>query len=660
VTTSKITAEDLYRIHFINDPQVSPDGERVVFVQTIIDEKKKYRSHLFLQESESSECAQWTNGETKDIHPRWSPDGKQIAFLSNRTGKNQIWLISSTGGEGTQLTHCKNGVDSFTWSPDGNNMLFSTRISSQDSLEEQGELEEAKDMKEPYVVNQLQYKSDELGLLDGKHCQLVLIDLQTKDLRQLTDGDYDHGDGAWSPDASKIAFVANRSGNEYETFKSDLYVITLDNGEWKQLTNGTGSFSSPVWSPDGTKLSCLGHELQYEGATLDRVWVFNVESGEKACLSAHWDVHAGDAAIGDMRSGHSSAGAIWSADGKGLYFLASEKGNTNLYYTDLKGTIQQLGVKKDRHVFSYSLDAKREVAILGVSDPQNPGDLYRLSLFEGTEQRLTAVNQWLCDVELSKPEPLEFKAKDGWRIHGWILKPVGFQEGEKYPLVLEVHGGPHAMYANTFFHELQLLAAQGFVVLYTNPRGSNGYGQAFVEACRGDYGGRDYTDLMSAMDYALAHYDFIDPKRLGVTGGSYGGFMTNWIVGHTDRFKAAVTQRSISNWVSFYGVSDIGYFFTEWEISGNGFASPDTLWAHSPIRFVTNITTPLLILHGERDFRCPIEQAEQFYVALKHQNKAPVEFVRFPDSNHELSRSGEPSLRIDRLNRITGWFAKYL
>jgi dipeptidyl aminopeptidase/acylaminoacyl peptidase len=660
MTKCKITAEDLYRIHFVNDPQVSPDGERVVFVQTIMDEKKKYRSHLFIQQIKSKEVIQWTNGETKDTQPRWSPDGKQIAFLSNRTGKNQIWHISSAGGEATRLTHCKNGVNTFSWSPEGKTILFSTPLSSQDSLTEQEESEGKQDVKEPYVVNHLRYKSDGLGLLDGKHSQLVLINLKTKKLRQLTDGEYDHSDGAWSPDGSKIALVANRSGNEFETFKSDLYVISLQNGEWKQLTNGTGSFSSPVWSPDGTKLSCLGHELEYDGATLERVWVFDVESGEMTCITGQWDVHAGDAAIGDMRSGHSSSGAIWSVVGKGLYFLASENGNTNLYYTDLNGSIQQLGAATNRHVFSFSLDSKQEFALLGVSDPQNPGDLYCLSLIDGTEQRLTAVNEWLHEIELSAPEPLEFSVQDGWKIHGWILKPVGFQEGVKYPMVLEVHGGPHAMYANTFFHELQLLAAQGYVILYTNPRGSHGYGQAFVDACRGDYGGKDYTDLMSAVDHVLEYYDFIDDMRLGVTGGSYGGFMTNWIVGHTDRFKAAVTQRSISNWISFYGVSDIGYFFSEWEIGGNGFETQDKLWAHSPIRFVFNVATPLLILHGERDYRCPIEQAEQFYVALKHQNKAPVEFVRFPDSNHELSRSGEPTLRVERLNRIIGWFAKYL
>ena len=239
------------------------------------------------------------------------------------------------------------------------------------------------------------------------------------------------------------------------------------------------------------------------------------------------------------------------------------------------------------------------------------------------------------------------------------MKPVGFEAGKKYPLIVEVHGGPHMMYSNAFMHEFQVLTAKGYGVLYINPRGSHGYGQAFVDAVRGDYGGGDYHDIMDATNFAINHFDWIDEDRLGVTGGSYGGFMTNWIVGHTNKFKAAATQRSISNWVSFYGVSDIGYFFTEWEHKTNKLDDIDKLWEISPLRYVNNIETPLLILHSEKDYRCPIEQGEQLYVALKHQDK-PTRFVRFPESNHELSRNGDPALRISRLNEIIEWFDTYI
>ena len=234
----------------------------------------------------------------------------------------------------------------------------------------------------------------------------------------------------------------------------------------------------------------------------------------------------------------------------------------------------------------------------------------------------------------------------------------GLRRREKYPLIVEIHGGPHAMYANTFFHELQLLAAQGYGVLYVNPRGSHGYSQEFVDAVRGNYGGGDYEDIMAGLDYAIKENSWIDTVRLGVTGGSYGGFMTNWIVGHSNRFKAAVTQRSISNWISFFGVSDIGYYFSDWQI-GAGMNDVDKLWEHSPLKCAKNVETPLLILHSEKDFRCPIEQAEQLYITLKSMGKE-TEFVRFPDANHNLSRTGTPNLRIARLDEITGWFAKYL
>ena len=260
--------------------------------------------------------------------------------------------------------------------------------------------------------------------------------------------------------------------------------------------------------------------------------------------------------------------------------------------------------------------------------------------------------------ELSSPEAIEFEGADGWKVNGWIMKPIGYEEGKKYPLILEIHGGPHAMYGNTYFNEFQILAAEGFAVLYVNPRGSHGYGQKFVNAVRGDYGGNDYQDLMCAVDYALDNFDYIDSERLGVTGGSYGGFMTNWIVGHTNRFKAAVTQRSISNWISFYGVSDIGYYFTDWQILAD-LNEIEKLWDHSPLKYVDHVETPLLILHGENDFRCPIEQAEQLFIALKHRKKE-TKFVRFPESNHELSRSGKPALRINRLEYIRDWFLKYL
>lgn len=665
-----MTAEDLYRIAFLEEPQLSPDGTKVAYVVKSIDESRQYRSHLFVQGIEQDAPVQWTYGSVLDTAPRWSPDGRSLAFVSNRSGQPQIWLFSAEGGEPRQLTTCRHGARQPVWSPDGTRILFSTRLSVDERADEEAPPSTDREasasagddrrVKRPMVIDRLKYKSDESGFFDGKYRHLAVLDLITGEVRQITEGPYDHDGGAWSPDGTMIAFTANRTDDPDRALIADVYVVSIRTDEWRRLTNGTGVFSVPSWSPDGSRIACIGHEKEYAGATLKRIWTIDLVSGGMTCVTRDWDVHVGDVAIGDMRSDHADRPVLWTPDGSGVYFLASDRGSTGVYHAGLDGSVSPVA-GGERHVYAVTMDRERKTAVLAASDPLNPGDLYRLSLTTGVERRLTRINQALLDeVVLSRPEPLAFEAEDGWQIHGWIMKPVGWREGETYPLILEIHGGPHMMYGYTFFHEMQMLASRGYAVLFTNPRGSHGYGQRFVDACRGDYGGKDYRDLMNAVDYAVKTFAFIDESRMGVTGGSYGGFMTNWIVGQTNRFRAAVTQRSISNWLSFYGVSDIGYFFAADEIGANLYDNPDKLWQHSPLRHAAQVETPLLILHGERDYRCPIEQAEQFYAALKHQGKAPVRLVRFPDANHELSRSGDPVLRVERLRLIADWFDQYV
>lgn len=659
MTKRKIESTDLFRLTSITDPQWDKHSRKYAFVQTTVhEEENEYRSTIYVGDLEGN-AVPFTSGKGRATSPRWSPEGSKLAFVSNRNEKSQLYVMPVNGGEAEQVTFCKNGARGPVWSPCGTKILFSTSVESAEDLHSTSSKSEEKKKPEPLVVEKMRYKSDAKGFLDNKNDHLAILDLKTKEVSLLTEGDRDYGSAAWSPDGTKIAFVANLEENPDVSLVSDVYVMDVQSKEKKKITHSNGFFSTISFSPDGQYLGFLGHEKEFHSATLTRVWVTQIATGETHCLTENLDVEVGDVAIGDFHSGNVNPGLMWTEESEGFYFLMSDQGATGIYFGSLDGSMYPIHLP-DEHVYAVSMLTDTHEAIVGVSNSTDPGELYHLDFRSQTRTQLTKVNEtWKNEVELSVAEPIRYKAPDGWDLHGWIMKPAGFEEGKKYPTILEVHGGPHAMYANTYFHEFQTLTAQGFVVLFTNPRGSHGYGQEFVDAVRGDYGGKDYLDVMAAMDYALETFDFIDEKNLGITGGSYGGFMTNWVVSHTDRFKAAVTQRSISNWLSFYGVSDIGYYFSEWEVKGDMGEKVDKLWDHSPIKYVSNVNTPLLILHGERDYRCPVEQAEQLFIALKQQGKT-TKLVRFPGANHELSRSGDPALRIHRLDHIKNWFVEYL
>ncbi len=666
MATSKraISVDDFTKLEVCSDPQFSPSGDGYAYVSTTVH-GEEYRSQLYYQHLGEHTVKQWTFNHHKNSHPRFSPDGKKVVFQSDRSGVDQLWLMFLTGGEAKRLTFLKNGAYDPEWSRDGKYIIFTAPLTKDDCLHEQKEQTEEERKKEqeeqkqqPLVIHHLNYKSDAKGLLDHKKNQIILYDLENDSFQQLTTSDVNHQFQDISPDGNVILFTANFNEDTVDEPTNDLYAFHIRSQEITQLTSRKGMYDAARFSPSGDKIAYLGIDLQYAGATLDDLFVFDVNTNERTCLSTEWDFLPRDAMISDTRYGESDIGPIWSKNEEQIFFIGTKHGMTGLYATNLHGELQAL-YEENNHVFGFSYDPYRENFILGMSSPTNPSDFYQLEK-EGNVTKRTNLNaSFLEEVDLCEPEPLTFRAEDGWEIHGWLLRPYRFIEGKKYPLIVEIHGGPHVMYGQTFFHELQLLAAQGYAVLYVNPRGSHGYGQEFVNACRHDYGGQDYQDIMCALDHTLHHYSFIDENRLGVTGGSYGGFMTNWIVGHTNRFKAAVTQRSISNWLSFYGVSDIGYFFTRWEHGLDLLDDPEKLWDLSPLKYAKNVATPLLILHGECDLRCPIEQAEQLFITLKHLQKE-VEFVRFPDANHELSRSGKPKMRIKRLHHICRWFKKYL
>jgi len=661
--TSKqgIQPEDLYHLKSVADPQLSPDGTEVVYVETRMDEKKNdYISNLFYINLKDKTPQQWTFGEDRTSSPVWSPDGSQIAFLSTRTGKSQIYVLSRAGGEAKQVTHCKNGATSPVWSPCGKKIAFSVVLGKDETILDKAEDEKKKDKElKPLEIEKMKHKSDAGGFIDMEQfTHIAIVNVASGELEQVTEGkEYCHL-GTWSPDGKYLTYLADKAEDLDFSFNVDIYLLELESKQSHKLTEGSGAYYQTAWSPNSRYLSFVGGEREFENATQAKLWIYDMEQKLLNCVTSEFDAPVGDFVIGDFLQGVASPRVQWMNDNHSFYFQVTDHGNAAIYYGNVDGEIYP-AIHDDQYVYGFSLDAQNDQAIAAISTTTNPGDLFYVNLKTGDKEQLTSINEdFLKTKTLAVPESIEFEGAEGWKVNGWIMRPVGYEAGKKYPLILEIHGGPHAMYGNTYFNEFQILAAQGFAVLYTNPRGSHGYGQKFVDAVRGDYGGNDYADLMAAVDYALEHYDFIDQDRLGVTGGSYGGFMTNWIVGHTNRFKAAVTQRSISNWISFAGVSDIGYYFTDWQIQA-GLDDIEKLWHHSPLKYVDKVETPLLILHGEKDYRCPIEQAEQLFIALKYRKKQ-TKFVRFPEANHELSRSGKPTLRINRLEYIRDWFVKYL
>lgn len=658
MTTRKLQVEDLFNFHSVASPKVSPDGTEAVFIKTYMDEEEnKYVSNLFHIHLDTEEVTQWTYGKDQVSTPAWSNDGQQIAFLSNREEKNQVYIMSRKGGEAKKITDFDKGVASFLWSPCGKKIWVNGSVKEAETFTYQAEKAEQK-KPQPYRTTKMKYQMDGAGLIPQDiFKQIGTVNIQTGEVTQFTEGNHQHHLMAVSHDGEKVVIGVNRSENQDREFKLPLYLVDGKSKEEIVIVEADGHYGDVAFSFDDQKIAYIGSDRRYENATQSELYVYDIKNETTVCITENIDAPVGDLVVADAQQGTSAPGVVWTENDE-LYFQLSTMGDVRLYYATLDGAVYPASPEKE-HIYDYDFVKDGSFAVVAVSHPTHPGELYKQTITTGERRQLTSFNQkFIEEVTLVEPEAIVYKSVKDWDVHGWLLKPANFKEGEKYPLIVEVHGGPATMYANTFFHELQLLTAKGYGVLYVNPRGSHGYNQAFVDAVRNDYGGGDYADIMAGLDYVIEKNDWIDTNRLGVTGGSYGGFMTNWIVGHTNRFKAAVTQRSISNWVSFYGVSDIGYYFSEWQ-HGADMKDVQRLWDFSPLKYAENIETPLLILHSENDLRCPMEQAEQLFITLKSMGKE-TELVRFPEADHNLSRTGIPNLRIARLKEITDWFDKYI
>ncbi|NLW16049.1 MAG: S9 family peptidase [Firmicutes bacterium] len=652
----KIVAEDICALNFVGDAQLAPDG-RVAYVLTEVDRAKNgYRSALW-SVMPGAEPVRLTYGQRADgglvreSRPRWRPGGG-LSFVSNRQGKPQVFLLEATEGEARQLTTAPEGVSEYVWSPDGRYLAF---------VSKDPEDEEAAKDRNPDVrhITHLRYKFNGVGFTDTRKKHLHVLDLEDGSVRRVTDGDFDVANVAGSPDGARLAFSACIGCDCELHMIPDIWVVNVDGSNLQRLTQGKGAANSPVFSPDGTKIAYFGHEKGEVGYANNDLWVIPASGGQPVNLTEALDRSVGCSVGGDARMDGGSALAAWTADGEHLFVTVTDGGTCHLYRVGLNKEISRLTYGEISITsFSHAVVNGQDALTFIAGSVSNPGDVYLWQA--GETKRLTAVNEAvMADWQLASPERFTVETAPGWEIEGWIMKPIDFTPGEKYPLILHIHGGPHATYGYAFMHEFQLLAAKGYGVLYTNPRGSRGYGEEFTKGVVGDWGGGDYVDLMGAVDYALK-LDWVDESRLGVTGGSYGGYMTNWIVTQTDRFKAAVTLRSISNIYTKYGCSEIGWYGNKAGFGGRDlWDSEDFIMERSPIRYAPRVKTPILIIHSEEDYRCPMEQAEQWYVALKRLG-VTTEFVRFAGENHELSRSGKPRNRIDRLNFILGWFQRFV
>ncbi|MDP9380372.1 MAG: S9 family peptidase [Chloroflexota bacterium] len=648
-----MTAEDLYGFRFASDPQISPDGANVAYVLAHIDrESDEYRQAVYLVPADgSTPPRRYTYGPKRDNHPRWSPDGSQLLFVSDREGKPQVYVMPSDGGEARKVTDLSNGAGCPVWSPDGARVAFISRTGVDVD-------EDISDIVS-YHYTEAYYKDDGEGIKRG-HNHLFVQDLDGGDTMQLTEGPDDYRDPAWSPDGAYIAVLRQQSARRAFEWGTDIYLVPASGGEARRLTPGDGPSYAPSFSPDGSRLAYLGHRNPPEtgGSTNTGVWTVSLEGGEPTLLTADWDRSASnDDVNSDARWGTNEHRPTWRPDNSGIYFLATDHGATNIYTVPANGGSVRAVTNGERVIDAFSTGGDRLAYI--AADLLNPGDLYASAPDGSTEVRLTGVNEeFLRGFTLSEPHEVRIQSTEGTEVQGWVMKPTGYVEGERYPLIMEVHGGPHTAYGYAFFHEFQVLAARGYGVLFTNPRGSTGYGQEFAVCIVKQWGERDYADVMAAADWA-ASQPWVDSERLGMTGGSYGGFMTNWVTGHTDRFKAAVTRRCLSNWVSFYGTSDIGPRFSEWMVGGTPWTNPEGYARMSPMTYVQNIRTPLLVIHSEEDHRCAVEQSEQLFVALKRLG-CETEFVRYPQESHSLSRVGKPARRIENLERISAWFERYV
>ncbi|MFQ5615954.1 MAG: prolyl oligopeptidase family serine peptidase [Anaerolineales bacterium] len=642
---------DVFELEYASEPQISPNGEKVVYVRNFMDiMKDRRRSNLWIINYDGSNHWPLTTGNENDTSPRWSPDGSRLLYVSHTDGSTQLYVRWMDTGQTAKLTNLTRSPRGIVWSPDGKWIAFSMLVPdpSQPFAKMPSQPKGAEWAKPPKVITKLRYRADGAGYLEDGYTHLFVLSAEGGTPRQLTSGAFNHGGTpAWTPDSEKLIFSANRHQDwEYDPVNSEIYEVSLADGAITALTDRRGPDANPVISPDGKRIAYLGFDDRQQGYQTTRLYLMKRDGSGKELLTEDFDR--------DVRR------PSWSRDSKGLYFQYDDEGNSKIGYVSLNGNVLTLagdvgGLSLGRPYSggSFSVSANGRFAFTH-SGPDHPADVAVGRKGATNAKRITTLNDDLFGhKELAAVEEIWFESSyDGRRIQGWIVKPPGFDANRKYPLILEIHGGPFANYGNRFAAEIQLYAAAGYVVLYTNPRGSTSYGEEFGNLIHHNYPGQDYDDLMSGVDAVIAK-GYIDEENLFVTGGSGGGVLTAWIVGHNDRFQAAVVAKPVVNWYSFVLTSDAYNFFYKYWFPGFPWDHPDHYLKRSPLSFVGKVTTPTMLLTGEADYRTPISESEQFYQGLKLR-KVDTALVRIPEASHGIA--ARPSNLIAKVTHILKWF----
>jgi dipeptidyl aminopeptidase/acylaminoacyl peptidase len=660
VTRRPVELDDVLKIRYPHQPALSPDGRKVVFALGRLDhDANQWRANLWMLSTEGGTAVPFTGDEARDASPVWSPDGRWIAFLSNRAGVRrgrkrapmQLWVIPVDGGEARQLTFFKAGVSDPAWSPDGQSLAFVTR----GSLGERESPAAGDDELIVREVTRVKYKFDGMGYLDG-FTHIWTVPAAGGEPRRLTDGDFDHEAPAWLLHGREIVFVANREPNHEFAMSRDVWAVDVAGGAMRRLTHHSGPAFAPAPSPDGRWIAYVGHDFHAKAATNNGVWVVPASGGVATNLTTAFDRSVGNAISSDARLGPMYPTPVWMSDSSAVIFYATDAGRTHLYRVGVANrAVRQL---TDGAEVVADVTAAGGQIVYQRMGPATLDELWMLTP-SGEPMRLARFNQELeSAVNLAEPKRFSYVGADGWPMDGWVQVPLDFDPQRRYPAILRIHGGPHSAYGDIWTHYVALLAARGYVVVWTNPRGSQGYGEEFTRSVIEDWGTKDSIDITLGLDHVIAQ-GYVDPDRVAVTGGSYGGFMTNWLIGHTNRFRCALTEVPVSNLHSFFGTSDIGATWGEVQWGGTPWSDPHRLLAHSPLMFVHNVTTPVMITANEADHRCPVEQAEQYYIALRKLGREAV-FLRFQDESHTMSTNGRPKPRIERLTRVLVWFDRHL